>query len=209
MADEESPGIRFDENKDNIFDILQKQTSFSMQNDGLKLNAPEEGSDTSKAPVDGKREHRNLPGLHYTLQQNVDDMEKPGTFQSSISPSPEAVTGSKIQTSPPEAKRPRLQIPSPTVPSIFSNNSNNSNDGSPESGKRRRIQHDYRRLSSAGYVDDYEKGKDSRFSLTNDSDTSPVLSKPRSNSSSPRTKSPIHLSGFKLPTLDKQAVVGK
>mgnify|MGYP000697627372 FL=1 len=41
-----------------------------------------------------------------------------------------------------------------------------------EIGKRKRIQHDYRRLSSSGYLDDYETNRE-RFS--SDSDTSPGL----------------------------------
>ena len=43
---------------------------------------------------------------------------------------------------------------------------------SPETGgKRRRVQHDYRRLSSSGYVDDYI-GRERRFSSTSESEMS-------------------------------------
>ncbi len=38
-------------------------------------------------------------------------------------------------------------------------------------GKRRRVQHDYRRLSSSGYVDDYVT-REKRFSSTSDSEVS-------------------------------------
>lgn len=38
--------------------------------------------------------------------------------------------------------------------------------------KRKRVQHDYRRLSSAGYVDDYERGRE-RFSSDKEENSSP------------------------------------
>ena len=51
-------------------------------------------------------------------------------------------------------------------------------------GKRRRVQHDYRRLSSSGYVDDDYFGRERRFSSTSESDA-PGLSptQPKSKSS--------------------------
>ncbi|KAH3881396.1 uncharacterized protein LOC127880228 [Dreissena polymorpha] len=45
---------------------------------------------------------------------------------------------------------------------------NVENPDNPEIGKRRRIQHDYRRLSSSGYLDDYETGRERRFSSDSD-----------------------------------------
>jgi hypothetical protein len=51
---------------------------------------------------------------------------------------------------------------------------------SPESGsKRRRIQHDYRRLSSSGYLDDYEGGGRERFSAKINEPESPTTSPPK------------------------------
>ena len=60
---------------------------------------------------------------------------------------------------------------------------------SPETGgKRRRVQHDYRRLSSSGYVDDYI-GRERRFSSTSESELSlsptPPKSKPHKMMLSP------------------------
>lgn len=82
-------------------------------------------------------------------------------------------------------------------------------DVSPETRKRKRIHHDYRRLSSSGYVDDYVGGKERRFSSTSESDASlsPSASKPKpnnnitlpptspnkSNGSSPQKVKPITL----------------
>ncbi|XP_064633544.1 uncharacterized protein LOC135491523 [Lineus longissimus] len=60
---------------------------------------------------------------------------------------------------------------------------------SPESGKRRRIQHDYRRLSSSGYLDDYEGGGRERFSTK-----VPVLNEPESQmTTSPPKVKPLKL----------------
>ena len=53
--------------------------------------------------------------------------------------------------------------------------------------KRRRIQHDYRRLSSSGYVDDYENGKDNRFTSPTEADILPI-SPGRNKNVSPQTK---------------------
>ncbi|WAR26119.1 RSBNL-like protein [Mya arenaria] len=47
-----------------------------------------------------------------------------------------------------------------------------------EIGKRRRVQHDYRRLSSSGYLDDYETSRERRFSSDSDAtSTSPSPNK--------------------------------
>ena len=56
---------------------------------------------------------------------------------------------------------------------------------SPEVSKRRRIQHDYRRLSSAGYLDDYETRNQRRFSSESDPSLSPSPVKTKSNNSTP------------------------
>lgn len=74
---------------------------------------------------------------------------------------------------------------------------------SPDSGKRRRIQHDYRRLSSSGYVDDYETGKDSRFTSPTEADCTPLYSGRNSKSNSPKsvspqTRSPVPNIGLKM-----------
>ena len=58
---------------------------------------------------------------------------------------------------------------------------------SPEVGKRRRIQHDYRRLSSSGYLDDYEARRERRFSSESDPSQSPSPNKPKSNNTTPKT----------------------
>ena len=56
---------------------------------------------------------------------------------------------------------------------------------SPEVSKRRRIQHDYRRLSSAGYLDDYETRRERRFSSESDHNQSPSPTKSKSNNTTP------------------------
>ena len=56
---------------------------------------------------------------------------------------------------------------------------------SPEVSKRRRIQHDYRRLSSAGYLDDYETRNQRRFSSESDPSLSPSPVKSKSNNTTP------------------------
>ena len=195
MADEDLSESRSDEN---IFEILQKQAPFVSQFDDSRELAPYDDYNGAKTSADVKNYHCNLPGLQYPLQRKI-DLEQAG-----ISAGIDNVVNNKQQASPPEPKRPRLLMPTPNV----QNGTNTNSDAcqSPESGKRRRVQHDYRRLSSSGYVDDYEKGKDSRFSLSSDSDTSPLASKPRSNNSSPKTKPPNPFIGLKLLTLEKQAV---
>ncbi|KAK6995189.1 hypothetical protein BgiMline_011851 [Biomphalaria glabrata] len=111
------------------------------------------------------------------------------------------------------SKRLKLQIPQ----ICFYNNSNNNSfhaihavspqtceNPSPE-GKRKRIQHDYRRLSSSGYVDDYEKGKDTRFTSPTDADILPI-SPGRSKSVSPRTKSPVQSLKISLHSSEQIAI---
>lgn len=86
-------------------------------------------------------ERKNLPGFHTTRVDMGDQHMEP--------PRPK-----KIKLSPGHAASHTLE---PT--------------DSQEIGKRKRIQHDYRRLSSAGYLDDYETSRERRFS--SDSDTTP------------------------------------
>ncbi|GFO23193.1 round spermatid basic protein 1-like protein [Plakobranchus ocellatus] len=93
-----------------------------------------------------------------------------------------------------------IPVPKPLISADLNNDkastyscdspSNSILDTSPTSGsdkKRKRIQHDYRRLSSSGYVDDYEKGKDNRFTSPTDADILPI-SPGRNKNSSPPTK---------------------
>lgn len=126
--------------------------------------------------------YRNLPGLlsphaaaHVVKDENDNTTTATQTTTSSATP-----TTTTIQVS--DAKRPKLSasLPSPGHQQLP------DPCASPESGKRKRIQHDYRRLSSSGYMDDYVSGKERRFSSTSDSDvsSSPASPKPKTNSSS-------------------------
>ncbi|CAL1536587.1 unnamed protein product, partial [Lymnaea stagnalis] len=83
----------------------------------------------------------------------------------------------------PSPKRLKLQIPQNLSHNYSNYNAfysssppagEQSEHTSPEGSKRRRIQHDYRRLSCSGYVDDYEKGKDTRFTSPTDADILPI-----------------------------------
>ena len=100
------------------------------------------------------------------------------------------VSSGEPQVDSPEKKRLKLTA-SPVT---------NSPDpcSSPEVGKRRRIQHDYRRLSSAGYLDDYEARRERRFSSESDPSQSPSPSKQKSNNTTPtKPKTP------ELPTVPR------
>ena len=177
MADEES------RSGGNIFEILQTKAPIAPQFEKCKeLTVAVDGHDAPNAPVGIKQVHRNTPELQFSVQQKMEvdqnlDSSAPCAGVSNV------VT-SRDLTSSPEPKRPRLVIPTPNA----QNGNSSEACHSPDSGKRRRIQHDYRRLSSSGYVDDYEKGKDSKskFALVSESETSPVSSKSRSNDSSPK-----------------------
>lgn len=83
----------------------------------------------------------------------------------------------ETQIESPEKKRLKLSS-SPVTNSPDSSSS-------PEVSKRRRIQHDYRRLSSAGYLDDYETRRERRFSSESDHNQSPSPTKPKSNNTTP------------------------
>ncbi|XP_067683905.1 uncharacterized protein [Haliotis asinina] len=187
MAEEESSETRPDDSKDNIFEILQKEAKLSAENvvaGDTKYNA---GVDMHHTLSDLKRDHhaihgfRNLPGLQCPpVQTNIAKEEQ---------------DNSEVNSSP-EAKKLKLSMPS--TPQGLSDSC-----VSPESGKRRRIQHDYRRLSSSGYVDDYEAGKDQRFAVGNETELVPgtTATSPRSksNTSSPKTRSPISFGSAKFP----------
>lgn len=55
---------------------------------------------------------------------------------------------------------------------------------SPEYGKRRRVQHDYRRLSSSGYMEDMYNDYRQRYSSTSDPELSPSPSRQKHRPSS-------------------------
>ena len=192
MADKHTEA-RSDEN---IFEILQKQTTVFAEREDSSVATVFGDESTTKAAGDFMREHHNLPGLQFDSLQ-IDDLDLEQAGSSSVA---DNVEGATKDTLPPTPKRPRLLLPSPNAQSGGTSDSSQS----PESGKRRRVQHDYRRLSSSGYVDDYEKGKDNRFSISSDSDTSPVSTRPKSNNSSPKTKSPNPFVGLKLLSVEKQ-----
>jgi hypothetical protein len=196
MADEKKSDSR---TEGNIFELFQNERNFVHGAD--ESNPPQASDETEESKVHAKatKEHRNLPGLPCQLQPLKVELE-----QSDLVAGIDNVVNNRNQTSPPEPKRPRLVMPA-NSPQSFNNNDASQ---SPESGKRRRVQHDYRRLSSAGYVDDYEKSKDKRFSLSSDSDTSPVMVKPKSNNTSPKTKSPNPFVALRLPPFERQLAAG-
>lgn len=102
--------------------------------------SPQSGRDvTVYSPKEKLENLRNLPGFHNTL----------------------VGMNTEHHMDPPKSKRPKLS------PGIGTVNIPDPND-SPEIGKRRRIQHDYRRLSSSGYLDDYETSRERRFSSDSD-----------------------------------------
>jgi hypothetical protein len=152
MADE-TAADRDDVNSsggNNIFEILQKQSL----NDASKSQVCVKLEDIADTDGKGKKDQhlfRNLPGLH--VSHAVD------TMYVSTENSSNSLEDSSLL---PEKKRPHLtvsqqggQISDPCI--------------SPDTGKRKRIQHDYRRLSNSGYLDDYVC-REGRFSATSDSD---------------------------------------
>lgn len=82
---------------------------------------------------------------------------------------------------------------------VLTSTHSSDQDASPDTRKRKRIHHDYRRLSSSGYVDDYVGGKERRFSSTSESDVSlspsPSKSKPNINNITPPPTSPTKSNG--------------
>ena len=160
MSELEENDEKKDGNSDNIFEIMQKQAQKSVEYKPLVVQVSENGSDT---PVISKKDagFRNLPGLHLSVSHAA-HVAKDSKHKQQTQTPPE---------SPVEHKRPRLVSPqTPRLPDPCI---------SPDTGKRRRIQHDYRRLSNSGYLDDYV-AKERRYSST-DSEMSPSTSpvKPR------------------------------
>ena len=116
-----------------------KQNETLILYDEVKDSAQSGNNVTTPTPKDRLENIRNLPGFHNTLVgMNVDP-----------------------HMEPPKAKRLKLS------PSMASAPVSDSNETA-EIGKRRRIQHDYRRLSSSGYLDDYETSRERRFSSDSD-----------------------------------------
>ncbi|KAK6177401.1 hypothetical protein SNE40_015509 [Patella caerulea] len=185
MSEEDLADLRPDDNKKgNIFEILQKEAKLTAESIEARDQKSYEGIATTKQGLDFKRDQhgfRNLPGLKCpVVSKSTDDAVEECSQELKESP---------------ESKRPRLSMP------VVSPVSTTDACSSPESGKRRRIQHDYRSLSRSGYVDDYEARKDQRrFSKGTDSDTSINSNSlsPRSKTSSPKAKSPISFSAGKM-----------
>lgn len=94
---------------------------------------------------------RNLPGFHTTFVDMGDQ-----------------------HMEPPKSKKIKLS------PGHCSSSLHEALDNT-EIGKRKRVQHDYRRLSSSGYLDDYETSRERRFSSDSET-TSPGLIKPKTSS---------------------------
>lgn len=176
--------------------------------DNQKLADIEQVDEVTAAGVTKRdlQSYRNLPGLlsphaaaHVAKDGDVDDDDDdnnnkaaPGTTSTSIIATTESTSSS------PEAKRPKLtSIGSPGQQQQQQHHQQQQLQyqvpdpcASPDSGKRKRIQHDYRRLSSSGYMDDYVGGKERRFSSTSDSDmsSSPASPKSKGSASSPKSK---------------------
>lgn len=157
MADAMSTDSRCDENKGNIFDIMQKQVPLTLKINNFDNALIKETDDNSFLSQRDTKSFRNLPGLH-TRNPHVSDVVKEDQQKQDD-------IGNGMSSSP-DSKRQKIStgIPDPCV--------------SPDAGtKRRRIQHDYRRLSNSGYLDDYV-GREGRFS-TSDSDMSCSPSPPK------------------------------
>lgn len=76
----------------------------------------------------------------------------------------------KLQTTPSHASAPVNSSNSPG--NKLTNDTKSPGISSPETlPKRRRVNHDYRLLSSSGYVDDYERSGKDRFTIANEKDT--------------------------------------
>ncbi|XP_033744475.1 lysine-specific demethylase 9-like [Pecten maximus] len=116
--------------------------------------------------------YRNLPGLQITHAAHVAKEDKNKQSDSPVTSSPSDPKRLKITTIP------TTHIPDPCV--------------SPDTGKRRRIQHDYRRLSNSGYLDDYV-GSERRFSST--SDSSEISGSPSPPKQKPLQKPPNGMNG--------------
>lgn len=146
---------RNDENSDNIFEILQKQNIAQVTTQTLE-GVKHENTNGNITNAKKSKVFRNLPGLQ------VAHVVKEETNN---------------EETPPDPKRPRLTgLPVTNTPDTCP---------SPDTGKRRRIQHDYRRLSNSGYLDDYVSGRERRFSSA--SDNSDLSMSP----SPPKLKTPV------------------
>ncbi|GAB1609887.1 uncharacterized protein LOC106867373 isoform X1 [Argonauta hians] len=184
--EEDKPVSTAEANSFQALDFTCKQTCTGeeLPLTGLDTGKTTEGETSDELLVAGvtKRDlqsYRNLPGLlsphaaaHVVKDGNDNTASTTETATSSTTPTDTTPTT--------DCKRPKLtaSLPSPShQPDACP---------SPESGKRKRIQHDYRRLSSSGYMDDYASGKERRFSSTSDSDvsSSPASPKPKTNLSS-------------------------
>ncbi|XP_069141519.1 lysine-specific demethylase 9-like isoform X2 [Argopecten irradians] len=172
MAEEETTDSRINENNDNIFEILQKQTSMRMTLDTFDDQISENGNDILFNLKRDQKGYRNLPGLQITHAAHVAKEDKNKQSDSPVTSSPPDQKRLKIATIP------TTHIPDPCV--------------SPDTGKRRRIQHDYRRLSNSGYLDDYV-GSERRFSST--SDSSELSGSPSPPKQKPLQKPPNGMNG--------------
>lgn len=167
MAEEETTDSRINQNNDNIFEILQKETSVRMTLDTFDGEPSENGNDILFNP----KGYRNLPGLHVSHAAHVAKEDKNKQSDTSVTVSS-------------DVKRPKItHIPSTHIPDPCV---------SPDTGKRRRIQHDYRRLSNSGYLVDYV-GSERRFSST--SDSSEISSSPSPPKQKQQQKSPNGMNG--------------
>ena len=124
--------------------------------ENAKITLDNKSSSFSVESVSDQR-FRNLPGrfdphAHVNLMNT--QMETEHQNMDMLPPLPRPGTPSKL---------PLIQMPIENKMDLCI---------SPDPGKRRRIQHDYRRLSSSGYVDDYT-GRE-RFSSTSESELSPT-----------------------------------
>lgn len=119
--------------------VSRNQSSQHFLHDKSKVYPSCNTDVTTRTPKDRLENIRNLPNFQNVLVGMNND----------------------LLMEPPKAKRSRL---SPTNISV---NMSELNDNQ-EIGKRRRVQHDYRRLSSSGYLDDYETNRERRFSSDSD-----------------------------------------
>lgn len=132
--------------------------------------------------------------LHGDLDTDLDEGQSPVNGDAKN----KDIKGVDIDIASCQGKSLKLHIPQNISPVSVTTNStqesplSDSVSGvSPDSGKRRRVQHDYRRLSSSGYVDDYETGKDSRFTSPTEADILPISPGKSSRTVSPQTRSPV------------------
>lgn len=145
----------------NIFEILQNQSKTDATKPQVSVRVEDKADTNGKSKKDPFL-FRNLPGLH--VSHAVDPVHVSSDNNSKLSSFDES-------SSSPENKRLHLtvsqqgaNIPDPCV--------------SPESNKRKRIQHDYRRLSNSGYLDDYVC-REGRFSSTSESEAGVSPSPPK------------------------------